>query len=162
MLEIVTYPDPVLRQKAETVGNIDDEIRSLMKGMAEVMYQDDGIGLAAPQVGVSQRVIVVDAGEGLVSLSNPEIIYEGEEKEQMEEGCLSLPGIRVDVLRVKKITVRGINENGETVKIDAEGLLARVFQHEIDHLNGILIIDHASPLHRTLLRSKLKKLEKET
>jgi len=161
MLKIVTYPDPILRQKAEAVENVNDEIRSLVESMAEVMYKDDGIGLAAPQVGVSQRIIVVDAGEGLISLINPEIIYKGEEKESMEEGCLSLPGIRVDVLRVKKITVRGINESGETVEMDAEGLLARVFQHEIDHLDGILIIDHVSPLHRTFLRSKLKRLEKE-
>lgn len=161
MLKIVTYPDLVLRQQAERIRSMDREIRSLIDEMAEVMYTDDGVGLAAPQVGVSKQLIVVDAGEGLMSLINPEIVKTGDEVETMEEGCLSLPGIRVNVGRKSRIGIRGMNERGEFVDMNVEGLAARVFQHEIDHLNGILIIDHASSIQRRLLQPKLKQLKRE-
>jgi len=161
MLKIVTYPNPVLRQKAEPLEDIDDSIRRLIDGMAEVMYSDDGVGLAAPQVGVSERLIVLDAGEGLMSFVNPEIIQKREDEETVEEGCLSLPGIRLEISRPTRIAVRGLNEKGEPVEMEIEGLLARVFQHEIDHLNGILIIDYASSLQRTLMKSRLKELGKK-
>lgn len=161
MLEIVIYPNPVLRQKAESVETIDDEIRRVIDSMIEAMYKDEGAGLAAPQVGVSKRIIIFDAGEGLISMINPEIIQKGEEKQTVDEGCLSVPGIRLDVTRPTRMVVRGLNDQGEPVEIEAEGLQARILQHEIDHLNGILIIDHASSIQRTLLRSKLRRLEKK-
>lgn len=161
MLEIVTYPDSVLRQTVESVKNIDEEIHSLIDDMAEVMYANDGVGLAAPQVGISKSLVVMDVGEGLISYVNPKIILEEEEKETVDEGCLSLPGIRIDVSRPVRITFRGLNKKGELVEMKAEGLLARTLQHEIDHLEGILIIDYASSVQRVLLQSKLKKLKKE-
>ena len=160
MLTVVTYPNPVLRKKARPIDGMDDDIRRFIDEMTETMYVKDGVGLAAPQVGVSKRFIVVDGGEGPMSLMNPEIVSVGGEQETLEEGCLSLPDIRVDVLRTTRIVVRGINETSKTVEIEAEGLLARVLQHEIDHLNGILIIDHASSIQRALLKSRLRKLEK--
>jgi len=161
MAKIVTYSNPILRRKAESLEDIDDTIRQLIDEMGETMYANDGVGLAAPQVGVSKRVVVLDGGEGLMSLVNPEIIQMGEEEETMEEGCLSLPEIRLDVSRPTRIVARGRNDKGELVEMELDGLLARIFQHEIDHLNGILIIDHASSIQRTLLKSKLKKLKKE-
>ncbi len=161
MLTITTYPDPVLRKTTEPINEINDKIRALIEDMAEVMYADDGVGLAANQVGKSIRMIVLDAGEGFRALLNPEIIERGEDTGKMEEGCLSLPGIKVEVERPLNITVTGLDEDGNEVCIQAEGLLARVLQHEIDHLNGILIIDHGSSLQRRMMRSKLKKLEKD-
>ena len=131
-----------------------------MDDMIEAMYQDGGVGLAAPQIGVLKRIIVLDIGEGPEYFINPEITSTGGEKVTMEEGCLSLPGIHVDVTRPDQITVKATNSNGENVEITAAGLMARVFQHEIDHLNGVLLIDHASSIQRTLLKTKLKKLEK--
>jgi peptide deformylase len=162
MMQIVTYPDPVLRETAEPVGRIDQKILDLLDQMQESMYADDGVGLAAPQVGVSKRIIVVDGGEGLVNLINPEIISSNDETEGVEEGCLSLPGIRVTVTRPTEVTVTGMNEKGESVRYEASDLMARIFQHEIDHLNGTLIIDHLSTLQRGLLKSKLRQLEKHT
>ena len=161
MLEILTYPDSVLRKKADDVETITDDYHQLIEEMAEAMYDDDGVGLAAPQIGVSKQVIVVDGGEGFMALFNPEIIKTGDDTDTVEEGCLSLPGIRVQVERPTQITLRALNVNGETVQLEIEGLMARIFQHEIDHLNGILIIDRVSSINRSLLKSKLRKLEKE-
>lgn len=160
MLKIVTYPESILRRRAEDVDDVDDEIIRLIEDMSESMYADDGAGLAAPQVGVSKRVIVMDAGYGLKSYINPVIRARGDEVRTVDEGCLSLPGIRVDVSRPSRIVVSAMNENGDTVEVEAEGLLARVFQHEIDHINGILIIDHASSIQRSLLKSRLRRFEK--
>lgn len=157
---IHTYPDPVLRRNAGKIEEIDAEVRSLIEEMTEIMYRDDGIGLAAPQLGVSRRAIVVDAGEGLRCMINPEIVERNDEFESMEEGCLSLPGIRVPVSRPRRIRVQGQDVSGEPVMLDLEGLMARVYQHEIDHLDGVLIIDRASSIHRTLVRGKLRELEK--
>jgi len=160
MRTIVTYPDPVLRRKAEPVSDINEEILELIEDMTDAMYGDDGVGLAAPQVGESKRLIVVDAGEGLTVLINPEIIQKSGEEASLEEGCLSLPDIRVDVSRPSSVVVHGLNEKGKKIELEAEGLLARVFQHEIDHLNGVLIIDHASSVQRSLLKSRLRGLGK--
>ena len=160
MMKILTYPDPVLRQKSTPIDAVNDEIRGIVDEMLEVMYKDEGVGLAAPQVGISKRIIVLDSGEGPMALLNPEIIQKGEEEQAIEEGCLSLPGIRLDLVRPTHIVVRGLNDQGDVTEIEMDGLLARVLQHEIDHLDGILIIDRASSLQRTLLRSKLKKLAK--
>ena len=160
MLTIVKYPNPVLRRKAVSIHDIDEDIRRLSDDMIEAMYLDEGVGLAAPQVGVSKRLIVLDVGQGPMTLINPEIFRSEEEQHTVEEGCLSLPGIRIDIARPTQIIVRGIDDKGETREIQAEGLIARVLQHEIDHLNGILIIDHASSIQRSLLKPKLKKLKK--
>jgi len=159
MLKIVKYPAPILRRKAESVDSVDDDIRDLIENMLDVIYVEDGVGLAAPQVGVSKRVIVVDDGKDGVGLINPEIVKKSSETDTMEEGCLSLPGIRLNISRPVRITVKGLDENGDSVELQADGLLAKVIQHEIDHLNGILIINHVSTIHKTILRSKLKKLE---
>lgn len=160
MLKILTYPDPVLRRKSSPIDVVNGEIRRTVDEMLEVMFKDEGVGLAAPQVGISERIIVLDSVEGPMALFNPEIVLRGKEEQTIEEGCLSLPGIRLDVVRPTHIVVRGLNDQGDVTEIEADGLLARVIQHEIDHLDGILIIDRASSLQRTLLRSKLKKLAK--
>lgn len=162
MYKIVTYPNPVLRRKADPVDEIDEKIRRVADNMIETMYKEEGVGLAAPQVDVSKRLIVMDIGQGPIALFNPEIVRKTDEEETIEEGCLSLPGVRIDVSRPTQIVVRAQTDQGEWEEIEADGLLARVFQHEIDHLNGILIIDHASSIQRSLLRSKLRKLEKES
>lgn len=161
MKYVVTYPDPVLRMQAERIEEIDEEIRNLAEDMSEVMYNDDGVGLAANQVGVTKRIIVFDAGEGFHCLVNPEITPLDDEIETREEGCLSLPGIQVNVDRYERIQVDAVDLEGKPVSDTLEGLAARAVQHEVDHLNGIMIIDHASSLQRKMMRAKLRKLEKE-
>ena len=161
MLKVMTYPDPILRKKAEPVDEIDDSFRHLIDTMTEVMYEKDGVGLAANQVGILKRIIVVDAGEGPIKMINPEIVQQSEEMESFEEGCLSLPEIQIKVSRPTSVVVVGRDLQNQPVEYRAEGLLARVFQHEIDHLNGVLIIDRASSVQRSLLKSKLKRLEKQ-
>jgi len=144
---IVEMGDPVLREKAKEVPKITPNILKLLDNMAETMYEADGVGLAAPQVGVSKRVIVLDVGEGLIELINPEITdREGEETDA--EGCLSIPGVFGDVPRYARVTVKGLNRHGEEVEYQAEGLLARCFQHEIDHLEGVLFVDKAATLKK--------------
>ena len=160
--KILVYPDPILRAKAKEIDNIDDRIIRLSDDMVETMYAAPGIGLAAPQVGVSERLIVVDVrhpeGEKeLITLVNPEIVaMEGEVIG--EEGCLSLPGVKENVARANNVLVRGYDLNGKEVKISAEGLLAIALQHEIDHLTGILLIDRISRLKRGIIQRKLRKL----
>lgn len=158
--EVVTFPDPVLRKTSEEVEKVSEDIRSLIDDMTETMYAYRGIGLAAIQIGVPKRVIVVDVGEGLVALVNPTICKE-EGEVQMEEGCLCLPGVMVDVKRSERVTVKGLDEKGEEVIIEAEGLFARALQHELEHLDGILIVDKVSRIKRELLTSALRKLAKE-
>ena len=166
MLKIVTYPDSVLSQKAETVDEVTDEVRDLMDRMLTVMYDAPGVGLAAPQVGVSKRIIVLDVsrdgdGRNPIKLVNPEIVC-GEGEISFEEGCLSLPDFNAEVKRNETVTVRGLNEQGEEVTFDADGILAIVFQHEIDHLDGILLVDKVSRLKRDIYRRKRKKELKDT
>jgi len=158
--EIIIYPDPVIKKKSEPVEEVNEEITQLIEDMAETMYASHGVGLAAVQIGVLKRVIVVNIGEGLITMVNPEIL-ENEGESQMEEGCLCLPGVLIDVKRSEKVKVKGLNEKGEEVVIDAEGLLARAFQHEVDHLNGILIIDKVSRIKRELLTNNLRKQARE-
>jgi len=158
ILEIKEYGEPVLREKALPVKEITPEMLNLIKDMVETMYVDSGVGLAAPQVGVSKRIIVIDGEEedGLMVLINPEIIErEGEAVE--EEGCLSVPGIYSDVKRSSKVTVKALNENGDPIEIAEEGLTARALQHEIDHLDGILFVDRIGRMERQILLNKLKK-----
>ncbi|GGK14150.1 peptide deformylase [Caldalkalibacillus thermarum] len=145
---IVKYPDPVLREKAVEVKRIDERFHRLLDDMAETMYAAEGVGLAAPQVGISKRVFVVDVGDenGLLEFINPEIIVK--EGEQIgPEGCLSIPGVNGEVRRAQKIKVRAIDRNGETFELEAEDLLARAIQHELDHLNGVLFIDIAERIY---------------
>lgn len=158
--EIITYPDPVLRKQSEPVGTIDKDTDQLIEDMVETMYASRGIGLAAIQIGVLKRVIVVNVGEGLVVMLNPELL-EQEGETQMEEGCLCLPGVMVDVKRSERIKLKGLDRTGQDIVIDAEGLLSRALQHEMDHLEGVLIIDKISKIKRELVTSKLRKEAKE-
>ena len=160
-LEMVSYGAKVLRQNAKPIEEITDEIRQLGKEMLEAMYAEGGVGLAAPQVGISKRLIVldgtpVDPAIRPMVLMNPEISgREGEETGR--EGCLSLPGIEVEVERAEKIHVRAKDLDGKTVEFDAKGFFARIIQHETDHLNGILLIDYLNPMERILAIWKLRK-----
>lgn len=145
---IVQNPDPVLREVAKEVTKFNSNLHKLLKDMAETMYDAEGVGLAAPQVGISKRVIVVDIGDerGLIEMVNPEII-ERDGEQFGPEGCLSIQNLNGDVRRAEKVRVRGQNRNGEFFEVEAEGFLARAFQHEVDHLNGILFIDLAEELY---------------
>jgi len=157
ILEIKEYGEPILREKALPLKEITPEILNLIKDMAETMYTDSGVGLAAPQAGVSKRIIVIDGEEdGLIVLINPMIVKSEGEVED-EEGCLSLPGIYSQVKRSSKVTVKALDENGDSIEITKEGLTARALQHEIDHLDGILFIDRIGRMERQILLKKLKK-----
>jgi peptide deformylase len=162
--EIVKYPDPVLARRGEPVSVFDDKLKTLVEEMFESMYAAQGIGLAAPQIGLSQRLTVIDVSfkkdpEARIALINPEIIErEGEQYE--EEGCLSLPEIREKVKRAAKVKVRAQDTDGEWFEVEGEELLSRAFQHEIDHLDGVLFIDRLSRLKKDLLVRKIKKLIK--
>jgi peptide deformylase len=157
ILEIKEYGESVLREKSLPVKEITPEILNLIRDMAETMYTAPGVGLAAPQVGVSKRIIIIDGEEeGLIVLINPTMVKsEGEVIE--EEGCLSIPGVYSEVKRSSKVTVKALNKSGEPIKITKEGLLARALQHEIDHLEGILFVDRIGKVKRQLLLNKLKK-----
>ena len=157
---IVTYPDSILRDKSKMVENIDGDMIALAEDMAETMYLSRGIGLAAPQVGKSCCLIVTDIGEGLVELYNPKIIS-AEGSTSFNEGCLSVPEIMLEIQRAENIAVEGINRDGKKITLEAKDLMARVLQHEIDHLNGTLIIDRVSKIQRHLISGKLKKLRRE-
>ena len=140
VLEVMKTGHPVLKQIAEPVEFVNKKIRQLLDDMAETMYKTDGVGLAAPQVNVSKRIIVLDDGNGLIEVINQEIVKK-EGSQVGLEGCLSVPELFGDVERYDKIEVHGINRNNKKIKIKAEGFLARIFQHEIDHLNGILFVE---------------------
>lgn len=161
ILEICTYPDPILVQKAEPVENFDRNLRKLLDDMAETMYAAPGVGLAAPQVGVSLQAIVVDASPRdehaqLIKLVNP-IITLREGQSVCEEGCLSVPGFTAEIGRAARICVEGFDEYGKPVTIDTDTFMATVLQHEIDHLNGVLFIEHIGRLRRDMIKRKLKK-----
>lgn len=161
---IVKYPDPILQQVAEPVATFDKELEQLVEDMFESMYDAHGIGLAAPQIGVKKRITVIDLSnkakaEDKLVLINPEIIYR-EGKQFSEEGCLSLPEIREKVTRAQKVKVRAQNVKGEWFELEGEELLSRCFQHEIDHLDGVLFLFRVSALKRDLLLRKIRKLQK--
>ncbi|MFD1989620.1 peptide deformylase [Paenibacillus nicotianae] len=145
---IVTEPDDVLHKKAKEVTKITPNVQKLLTDMADTMYDADGVGLAAPQVGILKRLIVVDVGDdnGLIELINPEII-ESNGEQLGSEGCLSIPGLNGQVRRALEVTVKGLDRNGEEVTITGRDLLARAFQHEIDHLNGVLFTDIAERVY---------------
>lgn len=161
VLEIKVYGAPILREKSKPVEKITPEIINLVKDMVETMYTASGVGLSAPQVGVSKRIIVVDSEDReIIVLINPEIIHQ--EREVIgEEGCLSLPELYAEVKRYAKIEVEGLDLNGEKVVLTAEDLIARAIQHEIDHLDGILFIDKIGRTKRKLLLEKLTKKGKK-
>jgi len=160
MRNIRIYPDPILRKKSTPISNATKETLDISQKMIEIMYANDGVGLAAPQIGISEQIITVDYGEGPMVLFNPEIIESSEEKNELEEGCLSFPDITVPILRPIKIKIKFLNEENKISELSIDNIAAKVFQHEIDHLNGILIIDHISSLKKAIINSKLKKLEK--
>ena len=143
VLDIRKAGDPVLKKSARPVQKINKQIRILIDNMIETMNEADGVGLAAPQVGVSLRVVVIDVGGGVIELVNPEIIKASEEIETGVEACLSIPGLVGEVDRAYQIMVKAQNRRGQNVKIKARGWLARIFQHEIDHLDGVLFTDRA-------------------
>ncbi len=157
ILEIKEYGDPVLREKALPVEEVTPEILNLIKDMAETMYTASGVGLAASQVGVPKRIILVDGEEdGLIVLINP-MIVKSEGEIVAEEGCLSVLDIYSQVKRSVKVTVKALNQNGDPIEITKEDLTARALQHEIDHLDGILFIDRIGRMERKMLLNKLKK-----
>lgn len=144
---IVKHPDAVLREKAVTVTKFTPNLHKLLDDMADTMYDAEGVGLAAPQVGISKRVIVMDCGDGLIEMVNPEIIEHEGEQIDYPEGCLSIPGLRGEVRRHKWVKLRAQDRDGNTFEMEAEDLLARCAQHEIDHLNGVLFIDIADRVY---------------
>ncbi|SFJ61946.1 peptide deformylase [Thermoflavimicrobium dichotomicum] len=146
--KIVQYPDPILKEKAKPVTKFHARLHKLLDDMAETMYDAQGVGLAAPQVGILKRVIVVDIGDGLIEMVNPEIVEKSGEQISPPEGCLSIPGLVGEVRRANKIKVVGQDRYGNPMEVEAEGYLARAFQHEVDHLNGILFIDIAERVYR--------------
>jgi len=164
-MEIAIYPDPVLKKKAELVENIDGNIQNLIDTMSKLMYQASGVGLAANQVGIGKRVIIFDIhykekGKDLTVLINPTIVL-AEDKVVFEEGCLSVPDFQGQITRKKYIQVQGLDRDGKPINIETEDLTAICIQHEIDHLDGTLILDHVSHLKRSLYKRKVEKLMKK-
>jgi len=166
VLEIKKYPDPVLKRKALAVGDIDGSLQGLIDDMIETMYAAPGIGLAAPQVGEPRRVIVVhvnlkEESHPLIVLINPEIV-DVDGKVISEEGCLSVPGYVSNIERAGSVLVRGLDREGRPVEVEAEGLLARALQHEVDHLDGILFVDRMSPIKREFFKKRYLRRLKES
>jgi len=162
---IVRYGDPVLHAAARPVGDVDDAVRALLRDMVETMYAAPGVGLAAPQVGVPLRVIVIDTSVGaepgqLIQLVNPELL-EREGEQRHEEGCLSVPGFGGTPVRPARVVVRGLDQDGQERVHTGTDLLARAFCHEIDHIDGLLFVDRLSPLKRDLMKRKLRKRVRE-
>lgn len=162
LLEILHFPDARLRLKAQPVSRVDDQVRKMARDMFETMYRAPGIGLAATQVNIQEAIIVIDVSENKdqpLCLINPEIIN-ADGTEQMQEGCLSVPGFFENVTRADKVKIRALNEQGEAFELEADGLLAVCIQHEMDHLDGKLFVDYLSPLKRQRIKKKLVKMEK--
>ncbi len=165
--EIVLLGDPVLRARAEPVAAFDDELRALVEDMFETMYHSEGIGLAANQVGILRQVLVVDIRDeqdpaaGRLTIVNPRIVAVTDELDRQSEGCLSIPGVEEVVERFRVVRIEGFDPHGEPVTVEAEALLSRTLQHEVDHLEGILFIDRLSPLKRRMLVQKWKKSRAE-
>ena len=165
VLPILAYPDPVLRQVARPVDTIDDQLQGLIDDMIETMYAAPGVGLAGPQVGVSLRLFVVDVsggrdGQALMTFINPEIIHmEGQLRE--DEGCLSVPGVYGVTPRASKVRIRGLDRTGISREVSGEGLLARAFQHELDHLQGLLFFNRMGPVGRDLVKRKFRRTQRQ-
>ncbi len=164
LLNILEFPDPRLRTKAAAVETVDDSIRTLIDDMLETMYDAPGIGLAATQINVHKRVVVIDLSEEKndpLVLINPEYEILDDEREKSDEGCLSVPGYYESVERATHIRLKALDRNGEPYELEAKDLLAVCIQHELDHLNGKLFVDYISSLKRNRIRSKLEKLHKQ-
>ena len=164
--KIIIEPDPILREKSSPLEKVDNELRKLMDDMLETMYSAPGIGLAAVQVGILKRLIVIDISKedekkNPIFFVNPEIIYQSDKTSTYEEGCLSLPGFYAEVERPTECHINYLDYNGKRKKLEADGLLATCIQHEVDHLNGVLFIDHISKLKRDMIIKKLRKTKKE-
>ena len=167
LLPILVAPPPVLKQKAKPVAAVGARIAKLMDDMLETMYDANGIGLAAPQIGVLDRVIVVDVHEkdqprNPMKMANPEIVWASDERVPCEEGCLSVPDHYAEVTRPKAVRVRYLDERNEVRELEADGMLATCIQHEIDHLDGVLFVDHLSMLKRNMILRKLQKQQRAT
>ena len=167
LLTVLTAPNPRLKIKAKPVGTVDDAVRKLMDDMLETMYANDGMGLAAPQVGVEKRVIVMDLNAGdegtkpaVMKFANPEIIWASSKTCSEDEACISVPNLYAPVVRPTEVKIRYLDENNKSIEMDLDGLMARCVQHEIDHLDGILYIDHLSRLKREIILRKLAKARK--
>ncbi len=158
--EIRVFPDPVLREKTQPIEDFGDSLREILQDMWDSMLAHDGVGLAGPQVGISLEITVIQIKENRYVLINPEILEERGEQVD-EEGCLSFPGIFEKVRRPEWVRIRALNEHGEPYEIEGNGLLARAVTHEIDHLRGVLLLDHLSPLKRGMIKRRLKKREGE-
>ena len=161
VLEILKYPHPLLKKRSKEVERVDEEVRKLIQNMTETMYAVNGIGLAACQVGVPRRIIVLDVSpldseQSLFAMINPEVISE-EGEIDYEEGCLSVPDCLEKIKRREKIRIRGTSPEGKEMEVEGEGILAIALQHEIDHINGVLILDRVSRLKREIYRNKLRK-----
>ena len=155
-LTIKKFPDPVLRKKASKVSKVTPQIKEILSEMAKIMYLSQGVGLAALQVGVDKQLAVVDIGDGPIMFVNP-IIVKKDGFESFEEGCLSVPEVSVKIKRSKSVKVQYLDECGNPQQLQADGLLARAIQHELDHLKGILIIDYVNPVKKILLKRRLTK-----
>ena len=180
-MKIITLPNPILIKKSNPIDKVDNKIKKLMDEMLNTMYKAPGIGLAAPQIGINKRLIVMDTSPrpGLkryqeekiekkeeikpnpIQMANPELIWLSDKKEKDEEGCLSIPGFMGEVIRPSSCKVKYLDRNGESKELLAKGLLARCIQHEIDHINGILFIDHLSKTKKDMILRKIKKQQKE-
>ena len=160
-LKIRKYPDPILRRRAQEIKSINAEIKKLADGMVERMVLAKGYGLAAPQVGILKRMITLDVNNNLYVLINPEIVEIGEENIEGLEGCLSIPGAEAEVIRPARVKVRALTPEGKEIILDDDGLLARVLQHEIDHLNGVLFIDYVSAAKRLSLLKEYERSQRE-
>lgn len=170
-LPIITYPKRILKKKAKKVLDIPEDIDKLVEQMKETMEEADGIGLAAPQINISERIIVVDhiqereeahQKDNILAFLNPHIVKKSKKQETDEEGCLSLPGLYMPIKRAVEVELTAQTLDGREVRLKAQGLAARIFQHEVDHLNGKLIIDRISPLKRLKLRHELKEIAKHS
>lgn len=161
-LRLRKYGDPILRKKAKRVEKIGYEERDLLSYMVRIMSENEGVGLAAPQIGMDKRIIIADTGKGLLKIINPQILEKGQGRDSLSEGCLSLPEIFIPVNRANKIKIEGLSEDKKLVRLTIEGFLARIIQHEIDHLNGVLIIDYASSVKKEEIKDNLEKIVNHT
>jgi peptide deformylase len=164
LLTILKYPDPRLHTVARPVTTVDDRVRSIVRQLADTMYDAPGIGLAATQCDIHERIVVVDVSETMNELRvfiNPEIVQTSPESKRWEEGCLSVPGVFDEVERPDRVTVQALDEFGQPFTVEADGLLAVCLQHELDHLNGRVFVQHLSRLKQTRIRGKLLKAERE-
>ncbi len=164
LLTILKYPDPRLHTVAKPVTVVDDRVRSIVRQLADTMYDAPGIGLAATQCDIHERIVVVDVSETMNELRvfiNPEIVQTSLDSKRWEEGCLSVPGVFDEVERPDRVTVRALDEFGQSFTVEADGLLAVCLQHELDHLNGRVFVQHLSRLKQTRIRGKLLKAERE-